>query len=582
MNFTESFLTELAERNEISDVVGSYVHLSKRSGSNLFGLCPFHNEKTPSFSVSSDKQIYHCFGCGKGGGVINFIMEIEGLNFPEAVEFLANRAGMKMPVQEDDKESKKRERMYALNKEAAKFFYDQLTGPNGQRARDYLAGRRLSPAIVKRFGLGFAPDSWDSLKSAMKSKGFTDFEMFDADLVRRSQKGSFYDSFRDRLMFPVIDTRGNIIGFSGRMLGNKEPKYLNTRDTLVFDKGRNLFGLNLAKKSKAGNIILVEGNVDVVSLHQAGFDSAVASLGTSLTPEQARLISRYTNEIVIAYDSDGAGAKASQRAIGILNTLDVKVRVLRMDGAKDPDEFIKVKGAEAFRKLIDDSETQIDYRLRDIQSKFTLSVPEQKVDFLKEAATLIAGFPNVLERQVYSARVSELAGVSAEAVSKEVERIRKSLDFKSRKDIERAASRPELAAQPESRDLRYENMASARAEEGVVRLIYLEPELASKADISEEDFTSPALRHIFITIKKQASQNARLDINMLSSELESDEISLLIKITQNPEIMSNAESTLHEYIVRIREQKESASSDLMALVQQKKNKGKGYINEKND
>ena len=285
MAFSESFLTELVERNDIVDVVSGYVRLSKKSGSNMFGLCPFHSEKTPSFSVSPDKQIYHCFGCGKGGGVINFIMEIENLGFRDAVEFLARRAGMQMPEEENDKESQKRARMLALNKDAAHFFYEQLYSPAGRPGLEYMQGRRIGRAAATNFGLGFAPDTWDSLRNAMKAKGYTDFELFDAGLVRKGKSGGFYDTFRSRLMFPVIDVRGNVIGFSGRIIGDGEPKYMNSPETLVFNKSRNLFALNLAKKSKSGYIILSEGNIDVVSLHQAGFDSAVASLGTSLTPE---------------------------------------------------------------------------------------------------------------------------------------------------------------------------------------------------------------------------------------------------------------------------------------------------------
>ena len=343
MAFPESFLQELAERNDIVDVVGSYVRLTKKSGSNLFGLCPFHSEKTPSFSVSPDKQIYHCFGCGKGGSVISFIMEIENLSFPEAVAFLANRAGMQLPEQADDPGAKKRQRLLALNRDAARFFHAQLKTPAGQIARDYLARRQLTAQTVTRFGLGFAPDTWDSLVRAMKALGYSEQELFDGGLVRHGKTSGVYDTFRNRLMFPVIDVRGNVIGFSGRILGDGEPKYMNSPETIVFSKSHNLFALNLAKKSKCGYIILAEGNIDVASLHQAGFDSAVASLGTSLTPEQARLLSRYTGEIVIAYDNDGAGQKASQRAIGILEKLDGRAAGAAAPGAR-------ARAADAGRK----------------------------------------------------------------------------------------------------------------------------------------------------------------------------------------------------------------------------------------
>ena len=441
MAFPENFINELTERNDIVEVVSSYVRLSKKSGSNLFGLCPFHSEKTPSFSVSPDKQIYHCFGCGKGGGVINFVMEIENLSFPEAVEFLAKRAGMPMPEETNDRESRRRARMLELNKAAARFFYEQLSTPAGQAACDYMRKRKLSPATARNFGIGFAPDSWNSLTEAMKAKGFTEKELAEAGLVRHGKNGGVYDTFRNRLMFPVIDVRGNVIGFSGRILGDGEPKYMNSPETLVFNKSRNLFALNLAKKSKCGYIILSEGNIDVASLHQAGFDSAVASLGTSLTPEQARLISRYTDQVVIAYDNDGAGIKAAQRAIGILEKLDLKVKVLRLEGAKDPDEFIKLKGPEAFRKLLEGSEDQIDYRLRAVTEKYDLSSDGDKVAFLKEATELVARLPGAVERQVYAMRVASMAGVPENVVAEEAQRRRKRLLSSARKAQEREQTR---------------------------------------------------------------------------------------------------------------------------------------------
>ena len=578
MAFSESFLTELTERNDIVDVVSGYVRLGKKSGSNMFGLCPFHSEKTPSFSVSPDKQIYHCFGCGKGGGVINFIMEIENLSFPEAVEFLAKRAGMPMPEEENDRESRKRSRMLALNRDAARFFYAQLSTAQGGAARDYMAKRRIGPATAKNFGIGFAPDTWDSLEKAMREKGYTDFEMFDAGLVRKGKKGGYYDTFRNRLMFPVIDVRGNVIGFSGRILGDGEPKYMNSPETLVFNKSRNLFALNLAKKSKSGYIILSEGNIDVVSLHQAGFDSAVASLGTSLTPEQARLISRYTNQVIIAYDNDGAGIKAAQRAIGILEKLDLKVKVLRMSGAKDPDEFIKLKGADAFRNLLEASENQIDYRLRAVTDKYDLSVDEQKVEFLKEASDLVARLPGSVERQVYAMRVASMSGVSADAVTKEVERRRKKLVTQARGSEERQQSRPERQLQPEDKALRYEDPSSATAEEGIIRLLYLDPALAKSAALpAPEEFSSPALGHIYSVLRDKIERGETPSTATLGGALTGQEMSLLVSLLQKPELLSRGDRALADYIKRIRERREQGRqvSDLRALAD-KLRETKGY------
>ena len=578
MAFSESFLTELTERNDIVDVVSGYVRLGKKSGSNMFGLCPFHSEKTPSFSVSPDKQIYHCFGCGKGGGVINFIMEIENLSFPEAVEFLAKRAGMPMPEEENDRESRKRSRMLALNRDAARFFYAQLSTAQGGAARDYMAKRRIGPATAKNFGIGFAPDTWDSLEKAMREKGYTDFEMFDAGLVRKGKKGGYYDTFRNRLMFPVIDVRGNVIGFSGRILGDGEPKYMNSPETLVFNKSRNLFALNLAKKSKSGYIILSEGNIDVVSLHQAGFDSAVASLGTSLTAEQARLISRYTNQVIIAYDNDGAGIKAAQRAIGILEKLDLKVKVLRLSGAKDPDEFIKLKGADAFRNLLEASENQIDYRLRSVTDKYDLSVDEQKVEFLKEASDLVARLPGSVERQVYAMRVAAMVGISAEVVTKEVERRRKKLVTQASRSEARQQSRPGQQLQPENKALRYDDPGSAAAEEGLIRLLYLEPSLAQNAALPQpEEFSSQALAHIYSVLREKILQGAAVSVATLGGALDQQEMSLLVNLLQKPELLSKGESTLTDYIKRIRDCKEQAmqGADLRALAD-KLRQTKGY------
>ena len=575
MAFPENFITELVDRSDIVDVVSSYVRLGKKSGSNMFGLCPFHSEKTPSFSVSPDKQIYHCFGCGKGGGVINFIMEVENLNFPEAVEFLARRAGMPVPEQTNDRESQKKARMLALNKEAARFFYAQLSTPEGQIAVDYMKNRRISPGVARNFGIGYAPNTWDSLRNAMKEKGFSDFEMFDAGLVRKGKNGGFYDCFRSRLMFPVIDVRGDVIGFSGRILGDGEPKYMNSPETAVFNKTRNLFALNLAKKSKCGYIILSEGNIDVVSLHQAGFDSAVASLGTSLTPEQARLISRYTDQVVIAYDNDNAGIKATQRAIGILEKLDLKVKVLRMNGAKDPDEFIKLKGADAFRNLLEASENQIDYRMRSVRDKYDLSIDEQKVEYLKEATELVAHLPGAVERQVYSMRLASTAGLSADVVTAEVERRRKRLVSRAGKAEERVQSRPEKQSQPIEKEFRYENPSSARAEEGIIRLLYLEPALGKEKDLpKQEEFSSPVLGRIYSVLSDKIAQGAHINTACLSEELSQNEMSLLVSILQKPEILSNGQRTLRDYIEKMREQNAGAGSDLLAVLASRQKKEK--------
>jgi len=580
MAIPESFLQELIERNDIADVVSGYVKLSKRSGSNLFGLCPFHSEKTPSFSVNSEKQIYHCFGCGKGGGVINFIMEIEGLTFPESVEFLAKRVGLEVPHDKPDREAVRRERMLSLNKEAARFFHRELVAPTGKLAQDYVNRRQISPAMVKNFGLGFAPNSWDSLIKAMKKLGYTDQEMFDAGLVRAGKKpGSYYDTFRNRLMFPVIDIRGNVIGFSGRILDDGEPKYMNTPETLVFNKGRGLFAINLAKKSKADYFILAEGNVDVVAMHQAGFDSAVASLGTSLTPEQARLISRYTDQVVIAYDSDNAGQKAAQRAIGILEKLDIKVRILRMAGAKDPDEFIKKNGVEAFRALIEKSENHVEYRLQTVQSKYDLKVDEERVAYLKDSAKLIASLQNQLEREVYSMRAAQTAGVSPKVVEDEVRRLRKRMMSQQKKQYERDELSPVKSFQPRDKALRYENVRSAKAEQGVISLLYQDPELfRPDTPVDAAEFSSPILGKIYSVLLDRVQQQSEISLPLLAGQFTAEEMDHLTDIISKPEIVQGSrEKALHDYInvIKTEHSKAQPEGDLRAIAEKYRQK-KGY------
>lgn len=547
MPIPESFLQEVSDRNDIADVVSGYVRLNKKSGANLFGLCPFHSEKTPSFSVAPDKQIYHCFGCGKGGGVFNFIMEIENLTFPESVEFLAKRVGLQVPEENrDDPESRRREQLLRLNKDAGKFFYKQFLAPEGEPAREYALRRELTSSTIKKFGLGYAPDSWDSLTKAMKALGYSEGLMLQAGLVRKGKKGGVYDTFRNRLMFPVFDVRGNVIGFSGRILGDGEPKYMNSPETPVFNKSKNLFGLNLAKKTKLGSIILCEGNVDVVALHQAGFDNAVASLGTSLTPEQARLISRYVNEVVIAYDGDSAGQKATARAISILEKLDVKVRVLTMTGAKDPDEYIKKFGADSFRNLLTKSEDHTDYTLGKIKDKYDLTVPESKLNFLKEAEQYVAGFSGKAEREVYAMRIADMIGVSPQAVRDDIENLRKRNAGKNKRQAEKQEI--SLAGKSPVKSIRYENSRSAMAEEGIIRLLYLDSQLFDRITPPDPShFSVPELGHIYQEMLELGRYD-QVEIPKLAGRLSGDELSLLTTIIQKPETVANGLKALSDYI----------------------------------
>ena len=578
MEFTDSFLQELADKNDIVDVVGAYVSLTYKGGS-YWACCPFHNEKTPSFHCDKDKQFYHCFGCGKGGSVINFIMDIENLSFPDAVEFLARRAGMDLPDDGDRAQRDRRGRLLALNREAARYYYAALISPAGKPAQDYMRRREIAPATAKNFGLGFAADSFYALTDAMHEKGFQDFELVDAGLANPNKNGKgVHDVFRNRLMFPVIDVRGNVIGFSGRILGDGEPKYLNSRETPVFNKSRNLFALNLAKKSKNGYILLTEGNIDVVSLHQAGFDSAVASLGTSLTPEQSRLISRYAGEVVIAYDNDTAGQKAAQRAIGLLEPLDLKVRVLRMEGAKDPDEFIKSKGRDAFANLLSASENHVEYRLDTVARKHDLATDEGRVAFLKEASGVIAALGSPVEREVYSMRVAEKAGVGKAVVIDEVDRARARRIKSARRQEERSIVRETReAAQPKDRSLRYENPRSAMAEEGVIRLMVLFPGVLDGSDLQPEEFSSPMLGRLFRMLREKSLVQTDLSPAVLSGSFPPEEVEHITALLQKPETPGNSAKALEDYIGIIRQERDklTAGEDLRAYVEKIRNK-KGY------
>ena len=579
MAIPERFLDELISRNDIVDVISEYVALTKRSGSNLFGLCPFHSEKTPSFSVAPDKQIYHCFGCGKGGGVINFIMEIENLPFRDAVALLARRAGMEMPEDDTPGELRsKRARILQLNRDAARFFYENLSRPDGAAAVEYINRRGIAAAMVKRFGLGAAPDKWTGLSDAMLDMGYTVGELTDAGLVKRGRNGGIYDTFRNRLIFPVIDVRGSVIGFSGRILGDGEPKYLNSPDTPVFTKSRNLFALNLAKKSKRGMFILVEGNVDVVSLHQAGFDCAVASLGTSLTPEQVLLMSRYTKNVVIAYDADSAGVKAAQRAIGMFEKTGMNVRVLRIEGAKDPDEFIKKNGADAFSVLLDKSENHTEYKLMSIRAKHDLNTDDGRLDYLKEATEMLAQVSNAVEREIYARHVADDAEVSVEAVKTEVDKAGRRLRAIRKKQRERQNMRPEAAIQPAASSLRYENPASAAAEEGIVRLIIMDPSLAFKTgELKKEDFTSPFLGKIFETVRGRAQAGEDVSPPLVAAGLTADEAAQFTTLMQRPVSAANAAQALGDYIDKIKTEKlkNSAGRDLLAVRERLREK-KGF------
>ncbi len=571
MAFPPSFLDELVARNPIEDVVGQYVSL-KRSGANMFGLCPFHGEKTASFSVSPDKGIYYCFGCHKGGGAVNFMMEVEGLSYPDAVRALAKRAGMEVPEDEQyQSRYRQQERLWALHKEAARFFHSQLYAPVGKEALEYAFGRGMSKGILTTFGVGYAPDGWDNLIKAMKAKGYTEEELKDSGLVTVSQKnGRIFDRFRDRLMFPIIDVRGNVIGFGGRIIkkDSDAAKYLNSPETMIFNKRKNLFGLNLAKKSKAGSLILVEGNIDVVSLHQYGFDNAIASLGTSLTEEQAALMTRYTDQVILIYDGDKAGQNATQRAIPILEKAGLQVKVLQIKDAKDPDEFLKKFGADRFKLLLEESSNRVEYQLNAIRRKYNLTEDGERVKFIAEAAEFLSTLGSAVQREVYGHRAADEAKISYDAMKLEVNKAFKRRMARERKKQEKLDLAPAQALQPKSRTIRYDNMKSAMAEESVLAMALKDPSLLDTAkNLKAEEFSSPLLGSVYAQLRRRHEQGLDVSLGVLE-DFSTEEMSHITRIGQR-EIGPVNEAAFHDCVRTIqrehRASKVNTEDDLMAL-----------------
>ena len=588
--FPQRFLDELVDRSDIVDVVSSYVSLSKKGG-NYFGLCPFHNEKTGSFSVAPDKQIYYCFGCHHGGGVIQFVMEIENLDFPNAVRFLAKRANMEVP--EDNtglEESRRRQRVLAVNRDAARWFYSNLSRPEGAAVAAYLERRKISRKTAMNFGLGASLDQWDALLNAMLEKGYTKADLLAAGLVVSNQKGRIYDKFRNRLMFPVIDVKGDVVAFGGRVLDKSEPKYMNTTETIVYSKRRNLYGINLAKKTKRPNFILCEGNIDVITLHQAGFDNAVASMGTALTTEQTKILSRYTKELVLCFDNDNAGQLATQKNIELLKDSEFNVRILQLprrlaDGEyvkQDVDDFIKFQGAVAFEAILNGSANQMDYRMEAVAAKYDLSDPEQKIAYGGEISALIASLSNAVEREVYAGRAAETAGISRTAMLTEVERARRKKGSQERQTLQRENLNAAALRQPRDRTIRYTDLRSAMAEEGVVCLLLLDGALADKCrGLPAEAFSSPFLGKLFALLTEAWSEGRTMTAASLSAHCTPEEMSHLSAILQRPESLANAERALEDYIQVIlrsaeKRQGERPEDPLLAAVEKyKQKKGNG-------
>ncbi len=584
MRFSDTFLDEVVARNDIADVVSGYVALTRKGG-NLFGLCPFHNEKTPSFSVAPDKQIYHCFGCKKGGGVINFIMEIEGLSFPEAVAFLAKRANIPLPAEEEQTGADRlRRRVLELNRTAARWYYEQLQQPQGAAVQAYLNRRQIRKGVAVRFGMGASPDQWDALTVAMRARGYTKEELLAAGLAVAGKKGGIYDKFRNRLMLPVIDVRGEVVGFGSRVIDNSSPKYMNTTETVAFSKRRVLYGLNLAKKTKRPNMILCEGNLDVVTLHQAGFDNAVASMGTALTQEQIRLLGRFTRELVLCYDNDNAGRLATERALELLRDTELKVRVLRLPQRlengnyvkQDADDFIKYQGRDAFEKLLSGSANGVEFTMSEIARKHDLTDDKGRIAYAGEIAEALCKLTDPVEREVYTTRAAEAAGLPPEAMRMEVTRAGKRRRAIERKQREKRELSPTATLQPAERSIRYQNLRSAMAEEGVIRLLMQDDTLfPQEMPVSAEEFSSPLLGRIYGELWRR---RGHVSLTALSAVLEQEEMSHLTALLQKPESTANAPQALADYIRVIREEyaKRTAGVDPLAAARETYKDKKGY------
>lgn len=537
--FSDEFLTELRMRCDIEQTISSYVQL-KRRGKNLVGLCPFHNEKTPSFTVYPDSQSYYCFGCGAGGEVINFIRRAENLDFSEAVRFLCDKTSMVMPTEGyDNSLAEKRKRMYEINKEAARFFNACLFTEQGREGLEYFKSRGYKKSTITKFGMGFAPNEWRALLTHLRSKGYSYEEAYEANLANKSEKNgkvNYYDSFRNRVMVPIIDVRGNVVAFGGRVLDDSKPKYINTSDTMVYKKSLGVFGLNFAKNSKEKRLILVEGYMDAITLHQEGFDNAIACLGTALTSEMAHLLARYADEIVLSYDADEAGQKATQRAIEVFNSIGMKLKVIRLSGGKDPDEIIKKYGPERFRNLIDGAANDIEFALLRLRDSYDITSSDGKMRYLEKAAEVLARTGRIAQ-DVYASRLSEELSISKEAIMVRIAQLHRK---NSRTETKKAFSEIQQKSFSENQKIAISNDTNVRiikAEQMLIAVLMRNPELYERMDnqVTGEDFTVKAHERIFNLITEKITEQRSLELTFFSQLLTPEELSTLVRIIKQHE-----------------------------------------------
>lgn len=548
MYYPEELVEEIRERNDIVGVIGSYVRL-QRKGSSYFGLCPFHNEKSPSFSVSPDKQMYYCFGCGAGGNVFTFLMEYENFSFQESVKYLADRAGIVLPDREATKEERQaadlKTRILEVNKLAAKYFYYQLWTKPGRQAMEYLKGRQLSDETIKGFGLGFANKYSNDLYRYLKSKGISDELLRDSGLVNVDEKHGMYDKFWNRVIFPIMDVNSRVIGFGGRVMGDGKPKYLNSPETKVFDKSRNLYGLNIARKSRKKYLLVCEGYMDVISMHQAGFQNAVASLGTALTVQHAGLMKRYTGEVILTYDSDEAGVRAALRAIPIVKSAGLAARVLDMRPYKDPDEFIKALGAEAFQERIDQAQNSFLYEISAMEKDYNLKDPEGKTEFFKAAARKLTEFDQELERENYIQAVAEKYHTGFDSLRRLVNRM--AMLSPERKSPRTEISEKKKAVQDDGMKKSQRLLLTWMIEDkGLYHVL--------KDWVTPEDFTEPMYREVAAEVFGQLARgevNPARILNRYPEPEQQREAAALFNTTVHTETVQEREKAVKETLLRV-------------------------------
>ena len=572
MRIPEEFIEELRQRNDIESVISSYVNL-KRRGSNLVGLCPFHNEKSPSFTVYPSSNSYYCFGCGAGGEAIGFIRRAENLDFTEAVRYLCDKSGMVMPTDGyDNSLSEKRRRTYEINKEAARFFNSCLFSEKGREGLEYYKSRGYSKSTITRFGLGYAPNEWRALLTHMRNLGYSYEELYEANLANRSDKDgkiSYYDSFRNRVMVPIIDVRGNVVAFGGRVLDDSKPKYINTSDTLVYKKSLGVFGLNFAKNTTEKTLILVEGYMDAISLHQAGFTNVIACLGTALTSEMAHLLSRYADEIILSYDADEAGQKATQRAIGILGSIGMKLRVVHLSGGKDPDEILRNYGPERFRSLIDGAANDIEFELLKARDGHDLNTSDGKMKYLEKAAQILSKTRSSITCDIYASRLSEELSVSKEAITARIKQI--SLRNQKKQQQETIRKLPALSISENTKTAlaNSTNIKVVKAEEQLIATLVKNPDYFRYIEeaVTAEDFSVALYKRIFSLVTEKIKEQRSLELTFFSEDLTPEEMNTFVKICKEGTTSGNSLKFCEDciYVMKSEKEKLNSKTDVSSL-----------------